>query len=91
MKPVHMLSWPCGTIERPFFSAKICLPKTQLLRQALHLAQIDAQAGGALVGELHVLRQLVEVDQLDQFRQVAALVQLLDLGLPVGVLDLAGP
>src|SRR5438128_808001 len=27
MKPVHMLSWPCGTTERPFFMQKICRPK----------------------------------------------------------------
>jgi len=73
MKPVHMLSWPCGTIERPFFSPKICLPNTSFCGQPLHLRQIDAQVRGPAVRQLGGLDHLVEVDQLQQLRQVAAL------------------
>src|SRR5262245_21381191 len=69
--------------------AEDLLAKVQLLRQTLDLAQVDADARHPAVRQPHAPGDTVEVEQLQQLRQLDALVERFELRLEIDVLDLA--
>src|SRR5262249_44601407 len=68
--------------------AENLLAEDEALRQSLDLAQVDADTARSVVGQLDRALQLVEIEELEQFRQIDALVECFELRLEFGVLEL---
>lgn len=65
-----MSLWPCGTTERPFPEGEDLLAEHQFRRYPGNLLKTERQAFRTVIRGNRLLRQLVEVHQSQQIRQI---------------------
>ena len=82
MKPVHMLSWPCGTMDRPCFMAKICLPKTGRLGSPSTLLRSIPRLWRRC-RETWPISRAIELHEREQIGQVHLAVEFFELDLEI--------
>ena len=91
MNPVHMLAWPCGTIDLPFLDPKDLFAEPDIRGQTIDLGEIEPDVRSPALRQFRLLLDLVEFDLLAQCLEIHALVEVFHLGLELDVGGVCGP